>query len=143
MEPEAVQDLEMRSATMKAAVYLEFEGEAVEVIETYQAVFDAQVVCEYAYDATMTQDQELVGKVFHAELKIGELNLYLADSGKAPSFPSMKFVVEIPREAGAQRILEKLAQNGRLIHPFQKMPVGPTIAQAEDRFGIRWEVVIC
>lgn len=55
----------------------------------------------------------------------------------------MKFVVEIPQGTEAQRVLEELAQNGRLIHPFQKMPVGPTIAQAEVRFGIRWEVVIC
>ena len=114
---------------MKVATYLDFKDNAKVAIQTYQAIFGAEVVCEYFYDENMTQDQELLGKVFHAELKIGDLNLYLCDVGKAPSFPSMKFVVEIRDESEA-------------LHDFEKMPYGPVIAQAQDQFGIRWEVVI-
>lgn len=128
---------------MKAATYLYFKQNAEEVIKTYKEIFDAVVVCSYYYDDGMTQDPELVGKIFHAELKIGDLNLYISDSGKSPAFASIKFVVELSEEDNARKIFGKLAQNGKIISDFKKMPFGPTIAHLEDKFGINWDVVIC
>jgi len=128
---------------MKAATYLEFKHNAREVIQTYESIFEAEIVCQYDFTADMTQNQELVGKIFHAELKIGDLNLYLSDSGVAPDFSSIKFVVEFRDEEGAHQCFEKLVQHGKAIRDFEKMPFGPTIAQAKDKFGIKWEVVIC
>lgn len=128
---------------MKVATYLEFENNAEEVIETYQEIFDAEVVNKYYYDGDMTQEQGLIGKIFHAELTIGDLNLYICDSGKSSSFASIKFVVEIHEETEARKLFGKLAQNGRVISEFKKMPYGPTIAHVEDKFRIRWDVVIC
>jgi uncharacterized glyoxalase superfamily protein PhnB len=129
--------------TMKVATYLEFENNAEEVIETYQEIFDAEVVNKYYYDGDMTQEQGFIGKIFHAELTIGDLNLYICDSGKSSSFASIKFVVEIHEETEARKLFGKLAQNGRVISEFKKMPYGPTIAHVEDKFSIRWDVVIC
>lgn len=128
---------------MKAAAYLEFQGNAKEVIDSYQAIFDAELICEHAYTAEMAPGQELTGKVFHAELRIGDLNLYLSDSVSSPDFGSLKFVVEIPEEDRAREVYGKIVQSGKAISDFHKIPVGPTIAQAEDQFGIKWEVVIC
>ena len=128
---------------MKAASYLHFKDNAREVIKTYQAIFDAEVICEYHYDEDMTQDPTLIGQVFHAEMKIGDLNFYLADSGVAPVFESVKFVVETGDEIQAHRYFEKLTQEGKVIYDFTKMPFGPTIAEVEDRFGVKWDVVIC
>ena len=128
---------------MKVATYLYFRHNAEEVIETYKVIFDAVVVSKYCYDDDMTQDQQLIGKIFHAELKIGDLNLYVSDSGISPSFASIKFVVEIREEDKAHTLFEKLAEHGKRISEFKKMPYGPTIAHAEDKFGIRWDVVIC
>ena len=128
---------------MKVATYLYFRHNAEEVIETYKEIFDADVVSKYYYDDDMTQNQELIGKIFHAELEIGDLNLYVSDSGISPSFAPIKFVVEIPDEDKAYTLFEKLAKHGRKISEFKKMPFGPTIAHAEDKFGIRWDVVIC
>lgn len=128
---------------MKAAAYLEFACNAKDVIETYRDVFNAEVVCEYAFDKGMTDDEMLVGKIFHAELKIGDLNLYLSDTNQAPSFASLKFVIETPDEAEAHQYFEKMARKGRVISHFEKMPFGPTIAQVEDQFGIRWDLVVC
>lgn len=128
---------------MKVATYLDFEYNAKEVIETYQTIFDAEVVCEYYYDENSTPDKELVGKIFHAELKIADLNLYVSDAGVAPSFSSVKFVVEFNAEEKARQCFEALCQGGKIISDFKKMPIGPTIADVEDKFGIKWHVVIC
>jgi PhnB protein len=128
---------------MKAATYLEFKHNAKEAIETYKAIFDAQVTFEYFYDANMTKDPEMVGKVYHAEMKIGDLNLYVSDSGIEPSFTSMRFVVEIHEESKAREVFGKLAQGGKIVSDFQKIPIGPTIAHVVDRFYIHWNIVIC
>ena len=128
---------------MKTAAYLYFKDQAKDAIHIYQEVFGAELVCEYTYTTEMTENQALVGKVFHAELKIGDLNLYLCDSGQEASFPSTKFVVEIPDETEARNVFAKLVRHGKLIQDFQKLPIGPTLAQGEDPFGIRWDVVIC
>jgi uncharacterized glyoxalase superfamily protein PhnB len=127
---------------MKAATYLYFKGQAKEVIEAYQTLFRAEVVCEYFYTEEMTQNPELYGKVFHAELKIGGLNLYLADWDKDSAFPSTKFVLEFPNEDEARACLEKITRTGKLVHDFCTVPGGPTYAGAEDPFGIEWNIVI-
>jgi PhnB protein len=132
-----------RGLIMKAATYLYFKDNSKEAIELYKSIFNAEVVCEYLFEDGMTQDQELLGKMFHAEIKIGDQNLYFSDTGKEALFDSMKFVVEYREEDEAKRCLEKIVLNGKLISDFKKMPVGPTIAHAIDKFGIHWNIVIC
>lgn len=128
---------------MKVATYLEFNLNATEVIETYQEVFNAELLLEYRFDEHMTDDEALVGKIFHAELKIGDLNLYLSDTNKSPSFNSMKFVVEITDKVEAKTCFDKLSRDGKVLSEFKKMSFGPEIAQVEDRFGLRWDIVVC
>lgn len=128
---------------MKAATYLHFKHNAKEAIEAYKAIFDAEVVCQYLYEEGMSQNPELLGKVFHAELRLGDLNLYLADSGTDPSFPSTEFVVEFSEEGQAHQCFEDLVQKGNALSAFEAMPFGPTIARTRDQFGIVWNIVIC
>ena len=131
-----------RNQIMKAAAYLNFKHNSKEVIKAYQEIFNAEVISEYFYDETMTQDQALIGKVYHAELKLGDLNLYLSDLGKDPSCDSQEFVVEFADESKAHECFKKLARDGEVISDFQKLPIGPKIAQVRDKFGIIWGVVI-
>lgn len=128
---------------MKVATYLEFKQNSKEVIETYKEIFNARVISEYYFDENMTKDKSLLGKVFHAELQIGDLNLYIADTNVEPSLTGMKFVAEISDEAEARACFEKLIHTGKLISDFVKMPYGPKIAGAMDKFGIKWEIVVC
>ena len=128
---------------MKAATYLHFKNNAKEVIETYQSLFGAEVINEYVFEAGMTDNPDLLGKIFHAELKIGDLNLYLSDTGQDESYDSVKFVIEISGEALAQAQLSRFNKYGKIIQNFTKLPIGPTIGHAEDKFGIKWDIVIC
>lgn len=113
------------------------------MIETYQAILGAKLILNYPYEADMTDNANLVGKVFHAEFKIGGLNFYLADTGEEPDFSSVKFVIETTNETEAHEIFDKLTQGGKIISEFEKMPFGPTIADVQDKFGIKWNIVIC
>ena len=128
---------------MKVATYIYFGQEAEDAIECYQSIFGAEVCCKYHYDETMTQQVKLLGKIFHAELKIGDQNLYIADSDEYGNNTSMRFVVEFIEAELARDCLAGLVKHGRLISDFQKMPYGPTIARVEDKFGVNWDIVIC
>lgn len=128
---------------MNVATYLNFKHNAKEVIDAYKEIFNAEVICEYFYDENLTQDQVLIGKVYHAEMKLGDMNLYLSDLGKDPSFDLLKFVIEFSEESKAHECFEKLAQEGVVLSDFQKLPIGPMIAQVRDKFGVIWDVVIC
>ena len=128
---------------MKVATYLYFNRKAKEAIDRYQAVFGAEVICEYQYDDLMTNKKELLGKIFHAELKIADQNLYVSDVIDDGNVATMKFVVEFKDPEEAKSCLSKLVEDGRLISNFQKLAIGPTIAEVEDQFGIKWDVVIC
>jgi uncharacterized glyoxalase superfamily protein PhnB len=128
---------------LKTATYLELESNAQEVITAYKDIFDAELVLQYNFDEHMTTDKSLVGKVFHAELKIGDLNLYLADTNEVPSFRSIKFVVEFSNEKKAHLCFDKLARIGQVISDFKRMPFGPQIASLVDPFGVKWDIVIC
>ena len=127
---------------MKAAVYLSFNLNAQDVIDAYTAIFGAKVELLYPYEEGMTDDPALFGKVFHSELKIGDLNLYLADSGKEPVFSSIGLVAEISDAAEAHRVFDQLAEGGEILSPFEQLPVGPMIALVRDRFGVKWNIVI-
>lgn len=128
---------------MKTATYLHFKDNSKEAIELYRSIFKAEIVCEYLYEEGMTENQDLLGKMFHAEIKIGDQDIYMSDTGKTPVFDSMKFVVEFQDESDAQRCLDSIVQDGELISDFTKVPVGPVVAHAVDMLGIHWNVVIC
>lgn len=128
---------------MKAAAYLHFKDKAEEAIETYQSIFEAKVINQYKFEEGMTENPALLGKIFHAELKIGDLNIYLCDTDQNASFESIKFVIETSDKDLAQVYFSKLSKHGRIIQDFTKMPYGPTIGEAIDKFGIKWDIVIC
>ena len=128
---------------MKVATYLHFKDNAKEVIETYKSLFGAEVIGEYVFEAGMTDNPDLLGKIFHAELKIGDFNLYLSDTGQDESYDSVKFVIEISGEALAQAQLSRFKEHGKIIRDFTRLPIGPTLGRAEDKFGIKWDIVIC
>lgn len=128
---------------MKTAVYLNFELNAKEVIESYKSIFNAEVICEYIFTDKMVANRKMIGKIYHAELKIGDLDLYICDTGQIPAFPSIKFVLEIPDKKEADKYFERVVESGEKISDFTKIPFGPIIAEAKDKFGIIWDIVVC
>jgi uncharacterized glyoxalase superfamily protein PhnB len=127
---------------MKVAPYLHFKDKAQEATEIYQSIFEAKVINQYKYKEGMTENPALIGKIFHAELIIGDLNLYLCDTDQTASFESLKFLMEISDKDQAH-FFSKLSTHGEIIQGFTKMHYGPTNGKVEDKFGVKWHIVIC
>lgn len=119
---------------MKVAAYLYFEYNAREAIETYKSIFNAKVVRKDLFSEEMTKNPKLIGHIFHAELKMGELNFYISDCGEEPSFSSIKFVVEISDRKEVHKYFDMLAEDGKIISEFKEMPFGPKIGEVVDKF---------
>lgn len=128
---------------MKVAAYLNFEFEAEAFIIMCKDVLGAEIMLDSRFEDGMADDPNLLGKIFHAELKIADLNLYVADTGVKSVFSSTKFVVETQNKEQAETFLIGLSKDGKLISDLQKMPYGPTIGTVEDKFGITWDIVVC
>ena len=128
---------------MKVAAYLHLKYEAKELIKIYQKVLSAEVKRIYPYEEGVADNPSLLGKVFHAELVVGDLNLYVADTGIEPNFSSTKFVIEINDNEHAEANLTGLSDDGLLVNDLKKLSYGSTIGTVRDRFGITWDVVVC
>lgn len=130
---------------MRIATYLQFGGNCADALDVYKELFDADVICKHLYDAQMTADERLVGKVFHAELKIREFYIYMSDAGTAYDYDKQacKITVECDSMEQAQRYFETLSSAGQVLQPLSKMPYGPTIGQLRDAFGTTWDIVYC
>ncbi len=128
---------------MKASAYLHFKDNAKEAIEMFKSIFKADVISEIKYEEGITDNPSLFGKIFHAELKIGDLNLYLCDTDNDETYHSIKFVIEMSDQNLAHAQFSKLTKHGKILQDFTKMPFGPIIGEVEDMFGITWNIVIC
>lgn len=127
---------------MKVATYLNFNLNAQDVIDSYKAIFNATEAMKMLFEEGMTDNPALVGKVFHAELKISNLNLYLSDTGIEPDFSSIQLAAEFSDSEKAHQVFERLAEGGKIISPFEEMSFGPTIASVQDKFGVTWALII-
>lgn len=127
---------------MKFALYMHMNGRAEEIMETYISIFGGKELMRTVYTEEMTDNPELIGKIFHAEIKIGDFLLYVTDSkGKVENLYNL--VYEVESLENAKDILHKLAEGGELQREMTKMPYGPTIGSVKDKFGIEWDVVAC
>lgn len=130
---------------MRIATYLKFNGRCEEAVGVYKELFKAEVTCFHRFDQSMTNSPELVGKVFHAELKIREFYIFLADTLEVLDYEKQayKITVECDTLADAEKYFCTLQANGSVIEPLRHMPWGDYMGHLRDAFGITWDIVFC
>ena len=128
---------------MKIALYLYFNGNCAEAMEYYKEVFDGKEELKFLYSKDMTDDQSLIGKVFHAELDLGGFYLYMSDViDKDLENRPYKLVFETFDASEAKSVFKKLSLEGRIISEIAQMSFGPKIGALVDKYGTTWNVVI-
>ncbi len=128
---------------MKIALYLYFNGNCEDAMEYYKEVFDGKEELKYLYSKDMTNDQKLIGKVFHAELDLGGFYLYMADVlDQDLQDRQYKLVFETFDASEADSVFAKLSFDGKIISEITQMTFGPKIGALVDKYGTTWNVVI-
>ncbi len=126
---------------MKFALYLHMDGRAEELMDHYIEVFDGEELFRMHYTQEVTEDENLLGKIFHAEMILGEFRIYVTDSkGKVDNIYNLVFETESLEQA--KDVLHKLSKGGTLNRDMTLMSYGPMIGSVVDRFGVEWDIVV-
>lgn len=128
---------------MRFAINLLFNGNCEMALNTYRDLFNAKLICLHRFTGSMTENQEFIGKIFHAELQVNDFFMYMEDTCKELDYEKQpcKITVECNKLEEAQKYYDALLAGGTMIEPFAKMPWGDYMGHLRDRFGITWDIV--
>jgi PhnB protein len=133
---------------MKVDPYLFFDGRCDEAIEFYESALSAKVQMLMRYkqcpEPSAKFAPEMMDKVMHASLRIGESSVMLSDghcTGK-PSFSGFSISLTVASEAEADRVFGALAEGGKVGMPLGKTFFSPRFGMVTDRFGVGWMVIV-
>ena len=83
-------------------------------------------------------------KVMHAQIRIGETVVMLADgrcAGK-PVFQGFALSVTVDTEADADKYFGALAEGGQIQMPLEKTFFSARFGMVVDRFGVFWMIMV-
>ncbi|MCL2679127.1 MAG: VOC family protein [Dehalococcoidia bacterium] len=136
---------------MKASPYLVFNGNCVEAIELYEKAFKTKAVgvCQYKDTASFTDDYQpnaaIDELVMHGILPIGNETIYLADTtpDQPAAFGNGSFAcVELDSAEDVKAAFEVLKEGGKVFCAAQETFWNKCYAEFEDRFGLKWTLMI-
>jgi len=127
---------------MELTPYLNFEGNAEEVLNFYKDALKGEIVMLSRYkDAPMPFDEDWKEKIMHARLKFGKSMIMISDGPKdfKTSFNgNIQLSVEIEDESKMEEVFDKLASGGKVKMPLQKQFWGAKFGMLVDKFGTGW-----
>lgn len=127
--------------------YLVFNGNCNEVLKFYQEIFKSQIESlmlygEYIPDWIKTPPSNLSTWVLHAEMKICGTNFWFADEiGKSAKGDIIRLTATVSSQKEAQKIFEKLNENGVITLPPTETFYSTFHAALTDKFGVAWNIV--
>ncbi len=128
---------------MKIALYIKFNGNCLEAFDYYLKTFRATEIELAKYEKGMITDEEFIGKVFHAELKIQDFYLYMCDEPGTFTYESFNITLEYENYEEMNEIFNNMGVEGHVVQNIKAMPYGVDLGILTDKFGITWNFVYC
>jgi PhnB protein len=135
---------------MQVQPYLFFDGRCDEAIGFYTKALGAKVQMVMRYkecpepQAVAKFPPEMLDKVMHASLTIGDSTVMLSDghcTGK-PTFSGFSLSLPVSSDAEADRVFNALADGGNITMPLGKTFFSSRFGMVSDRFGVGWMVLV-
>lgn len=134
---------------MKSSPYLVFNGNCMEAIKVYEKAFKTEAcLCQYK-DAPPNEAYPLrpgtEELVMHCILRIGGEALYMADTtpDMPASFGNGSFpCIELDNAEEVKAAYEVLKEGGKVFCEAQETFWNKCYAELEDRFGLKWSIMI-
>lgn len=133
---------------VKLNPYINFNGNAREVMEFYKSVFGGELTMSTFKEGGMVNDPSDADKIMHAMLIIGpEMTLMVSDSPKHMGYEKVAgFSISLSGENSDEQKLrgywDKLSEGATITMPLNTAPWGDTFGMLVDKFGIGWMVNI-
>ncbi|MEG4818142.1 VOC family protein [Microcoleus sp. K5-D4] len=130
---------------MQSNIYLFFDGECEAAFKFYEQCLGGKIDGMMTYgDAPMSEEipSQQRDRIMHANLTVGSMVLMgsdtLPDDFKKPQGFSVNLQFDDLVEA--ERIFQKLAENGTVKMPFQETFWSTRFGMLVDRFGTPWMI---
>jgi PhnB protein len=135
---------------MQVQPYLSFDGHADEAIEFYKGAVGAKVNMLMRFKDSPEPPPsgqfppEMMNKVLHASLTIGESIVLLSDGRcmDKMKFHGICLTLLVSSEAEAERVFGALSNGGKITMPLAKTFFSPRFGMLDDRFGVSWMVYV-
>lgn len=126
--------------------HLSFSGCCEEAIQTWIAAFGGEVYYMSRWSAeTFDTTPEQIGKVMHAEFRLGSTRMAASDGFVGTGDSPLKLMIHMDDMADALKAVSVLADGGRVISPLRPHPApddGGCGSITRDRFGYTW-IITC
>ena len=133
---------------MRIDPYLSFNGRADEAIEFYKSALGAKLNMLMRFKDAPEQcpggfPAEMLSKVMHGELTIGDSRVYVTDGGckSDVKFSGVTLSLQVNSDAEAERRFLALAERGNITMPLGKTFFAAAFGMVTDRFGVSWMVI--
>ncbi|MEG4589867.1 VOC family protein [Microcoleus sp. MOSTC5] len=130
---------------MQSNTYLFFDGECKAAFKFYEQCLGGKIDGMMTYgDAPMSEEipSEQRDRIMHANLTVGEMVLMGSDTPPDSFKKPQGFSVNLQFDdlVEAERIFQKLAENGTVKMPFQETFWSTRFGMLVDRFGTPWMI---
>lgn len=124
--------------------YMFFAGNCREAMEFYESIFGGTLKIQTYDEAPGEQSEAMKGKVMHASLMDGEVNLMASDSSNPDSLGTGKISLSLSGvdEEKLRAMFDRLGAGGNVSYPLKKEFWGDTFGTLTDKFGVDWMVNI-
>jgi PhnB protein len=135
---------------MQVQPYLNFDGRCEEAVEFYRKAIGAEVCMMMRFKESPEQPAAGMvpagseNKVLHATFRIGDSTIMASDghvTGKT-NFQGFSLSITTTKEADVDRIINALAEGGKVVMPPSKTFFSPRFGMVNDRFGVSWMVIV-
>lgn len=130
---------------MQSNIYLFFDGECEAAFKFYEQCLGGKIGDMMTYgDAPMSEEipSEQRDRIMHASLTVGSMVLMGSDTPPDGFKKPQGFSVNLQFDdlVEAERIFQKLAENGTVKMPFQETFWSTRFGMLVDRFGTPWMI---
>ncbi|GLX69653.1 VOC family protein [Paenibacillus glycanilyticus] len=134
--------------TFQVTPFIMLNGNAKEAIQFYEISLGAKVVFTQTFgeapeDPEQPVPNEAKDRLAHSVLKIGDFDLFVADTfpGKPnQSGNRVQICITTPDIGISNRIFDALQQGGHVIMPLQKVHFSPAYGMVTDKFGVTFQI---
>lgn len=109
----------------------------------YLQALRGEIVLSKTFAELPQSDDRLKDKILHMRIKVAGQVIFLSDAVREPvqQGNGLELVLEFSDEEKARLAFEGLSAGGKILMPFARQFWGSMAGIAEDRFGIRWQIV--
>jgi PhnB protein len=126
----------MEKITLDA--YLFFDGNCAEAMEFYKGIFGGKLEL-HTFDQVPGSSEEMKGKVMHAKLMDGEVNLMASDThSKELGTGKIELSLSGYDEQKLRGMFEGLSAGGNVKSPLKQESWGDIFGSLTDKYGVDW-----